>query len=540
METFKKLFGSLLVFVYHCFDRLVIQGYLPLLAREAHIVYWFQQVQGVYPVTREALKKRTEEYRNWVNAYARNHKIPVEMATKGVKKEDYVLPHLKTMEKQNKYGVYFIFQSMEQGPCFDPIMPKYPTGDPNYRIIRRQRRMYMHLYFYIRDEVLGPMVMCVGTYLPFLTTYYLNGHNWIENQLKQKGVAFRKDDNAFLSVADPAELQKAANSLTAEVIRKRLDRWTLLVGPKFSDKERAKVNLNRNYSINQAEYCRNFIFRRNAPIHRIFERSCEMGLFTLTADKVAQIFGFRKTRRLRGKLYSLLEKVDHGHHVLRAYAKSAVARMYEKFSTFLRLEVCVNRVKDFGLNKGLENLEKLRQTLISVTDRFAGFEAQGLNVHVEFPLFQRLALPVMMGKTKIAGIKIHNTRILRLMEILLHHATQIQGWRTADIHQAILSAFDLKPETYTLTQLRYDLRKLRAHGLLERDGKRYCYRLTDKGAKVALMFVLFHKRVCGPVARSLFERKPNQQHKPNSKIESAYYKADAAIQNVIDQLAMAA
>jgi len=540
METFVKLFGSLLAFVYHCFDRLVIQGHLPLLAREAHIVYWFRDVQGVYPVTTEALKKRTEAYRNWVNAYARNHNIPVERAKKGVKKEDYVLPYLKRLEKKNQYGVYFIFQSMEQGPCFDPMMPKYPTDDPNYRIIRRQRRMYMHLYFYIRDEVIGPMVMCVGTYLPFLTTYYLNGHNWIENQLKQKGVAFRKDDNAFLSVADPVELQKAADSLTAEVIRKRLDRWTLLVGPKFSDKERSKVNLTRTYSINQAEYSRNVIFRRNTPIHRIFERSCEMGLFTLTADKVAQIFGFRKTKRLRGKLYSLLEKVDHGRHVLRAYAKSAVARMYEKYSTFLRLEVCVNRVKDFGLNKGIENLEKLRQTLVTVTDRFAGFEAQGLNVHVEFPLFQRLALPVTLGKTKIAGIKIHNTRILRLMEILLHHATQIQGWRTADIHQAILSAFSLKPDTYTLTQLRYDLRKLRAHGLVERDGKRYCYRLTDKGAKVALMFVLFHKRVCGPVAHSLFDRKPNQQFNPNSKIETAYYKADAAIQNVLDQLATAA
>jgi hypothetical protein len=28
MELFTKLFGSLLVFVYHCFDRIVIHGYL--------------------------------------------------------------------------------------------------------------------------------------------------------------------------------------------------------------------------------------------------------------------------------------------------------------------------------------------------------------------------------------------------------------------------------------------------------------------------------------------------------------------------------
>ena len=540
MENFAKLFGNLLAFVYHCFDRIVIQGYLPLLAREAHIVYWFRNVLGVYPVTTEALKKRTEEYRKWVETYATNHKIPVERAVKGVKKEDYVRPYLERMEKQNRHGVYFIFQSMEQGACFDVAMPKFPTEDPNYRIIRRQRRMYTHLYFYIRDEELGPMVMCVGTYLPFLTTYYINEHHWIEVQLKRKGIAFRKDDNAFLSVADPAKLQSIADSLTAEMIQKRLDRWTLILGPKFSDKERAAVNLSRSYSINQADYCRNFFFKRNAPIHKIFERSCEMGLFTLTADKVAQIFGFRKTKRISGKLYSLLEKIDHGHHVLRAYAKSAVARMYEKYSTFLRLEVCVNRVKDFGLNKGLENLGKLRQTLTAVTDRFASFEAKNLNVHVDFPLFQRVALPVTMGKTKLAGIKIHNTPILRLMEILLHHATQVQGWRTAEIHQAIVTAFGLKPDTYTLTQLRYDIRKLRAHGLVERDGKRYCYRLTDKGTKVALMFVLFHKRVCGPIANSLFDRQPNEKHKPSSKIETAYYKADAAIQNVIKQLAMAA
>ena len=136
-------------------------------------------------------------------------------------------------------------------------------------------------------------------------------------------MAYRKNDNAFLWVANPEALQAAADRLSEEVIRKRLDYWTVLLGPKFSKKERARVKLNRDYSINQVEYCRNFIFKRNAPIHKIFERSCEMGLLNLTADKVAQIFGFRKHKRLRGKLYTMLEKIDHGHHVLRAYAKDA-------------------------------------------------------------------------------------------------------------------------------------------------------------------------------------------------------------------------
>jgi integrase len=45
---------------------------------------------------------------------------------------------------------------------------------------------------------------------------------------------------------------------------------------------------------------------------------------------------------------------------------------------------------------------------------------------------------------------------------------------------------------------------MKAHGLLERIGRGYRHRLTDKGTKAALMFILFHKRVCGPLANSLF------------------------------------
>jgi hypothetical protein len=165
-----------------------------------------------------------------------------------------------------------------------------------------------------------------------------------------------------------------------------------------------------------------------------------MARFRLAADKVAYIFGVRVTKRIRGKLHGGLEKLDHGHHVMRTYCRKLVGRLYEKFSTFLLVEVCVNRMKDLGLNKGLQNLERLRQKLVGITDRFAGFEAQSLNVHVEFPLFQKIALPVMSGQTKIAGIKIHDTRMMRLMEVLLHGGTQLNGWLSADIHQAILSS----------------------------------------------------------------------------------------------------
>ena len=100
-----------------------------------------------------------------------------------------------------------------------------------------------------------------------------------------------------------------------------------------------------------------------------------------------------------------------------------------------------------------------------------------------------------------------------------------------------MATFDLKPADYALTQLRYDIRKLKKHGLLERDGKRYAYRLTETGNKAALMFVLFHKRVCGPLANTLFRHRPAAISDPPAKIETAYHKADLAIQRLIDLVA---
>src|SRR4051812_9149263 len=231
MELFAKLFDSLLVFVYHCFDRIVIHGYLSGLSRPEQVVYFFRDVVGVPVVDKTALSQRTGEYRHWVEAFARNHQTPIEWAQKGVRKEDYVRPSFRRMERAARYGVYFIFQSMEQGATFRCSLPKFPTQDPNHRILRQQRSRYTHYYFYLRDETLGPMVLRVASFFPFQTTYYLNGHSFIEQELNREKIGFRKNDNAFLAVDDAAALQAAADRLTPDVIRARLEYWTLILGP---------------------------------------------------------------------------------------------------------------------------------------------------------------------------------------------------------------------------------------------------------------------------------------------------------------------
>ncbi len=179
----------------------------------------------------------------------------------------------------------------------------------------------------------------------------------------------------------------------------------------------------------------------------------------------------------------------------------------------------------------------MRERFQDITGRFAGFQAQWLNVHVDFPLLQRLALPITVGAVRYPGIKIHDQRVIRLLEILLHGGTHVGGWTAKQIHQAVLTTFHLSDRRYGLNQLRYDLRRLKGHGLLQRDGSRYAYRLTPKGVQVALLFLFFHKRLCGPLAQSRFHHRPAARHQTPSRLEAAYHRADTAIQRIVDLLA---
>jgi hypothetical protein len=62
-ELFAKLFSSLLGFVYDCFDRIVIYGYLSGLSRPEQVVWFLREVSGIPVVIRRRSARRTGDYR---------------------------------------------------------------------------------------------------------------------------------------------------------------------------------------------------------------------------------------------------------------------------------------------------------------------------------------------------------------------------------------------------------------------------------------------------------------------------------------------
>jgi len=540
MELLLKLFSHWMQFTYHCFDRIILNGYHSGLSRPANIVYWIREVHQHPKVTKEFLRKRTERYQGWVESFAANQAIPIAWADHR-RNDERMRPHLAKARKQQRFGLYYILKSREQGPAFTCHDPKYPSQDPNYVIVRNVKKLYTFYYFYIYDKTLGPIYLRIGSYVPFLASAYLNGHGYLARRLEEAGHRFRERENSIVEVDDPALLQQQAQSLCAPVIQQRLTYWSYRLGPKFSRAERKAMYLERYWCFAQVEYCLNFIFKRNRPIRDLFIRSCDLGLMTLTAERIAQFFGRRVNRRFQGKLHTVLERRDHGVHVLRAWFKNNFLKQYEKWRTFLRLEVVSNNVRELGVSKkGLRAMNELKEVMAKAVGRFAEASAINLNNAGQYDLLAHLAKPTTSGKskTRVAGLRIESGRIARLLGLLMRGAPgNLQGWRSRELHQTALRDFELTVRQYSLNQLRYDLRKLKAHGILVRIKGSHRYRLTTEGCRAALVFVQIRRKIYGPIAKSQLQRRPDPDYLPDSKIERAYNKLNKSMDELVALLA---
>lgn len=541
MDRLSQLFPDDVVFSYGCMDRVVIRGYYPALQREDNIVHFFRDVVGASVVDSGALASRTLRYRQWLDAYVRDHQIERVAAPKGVKNEDFVQSYYQQLGRQE--GIACILTSMEQGSTFVSYEPRFKTDNERYRIIKRCRKLFQHLYFYVFDPVLGPMSLRVGTYLPFSVQAYLNGHSFVAEQLTRQKVGFEKYDNAILAVDDVTALRAAAAALTPELIRERCDHWARKLAPAFSRAERDAANLaGYHYSVAQIEYAYDTIFRPQTALSALFRRLSELGAFLGGADRTMTVFGRRINCRYQGKLMTVLEAANQGHPVLRGYYQTSYAKLYGKpdqaqHDRCLRAEVCINDPYHLGVKRGLEHLPTLVERMAGTAERYLDLHADLLDSTVDTGQLAALAQPTVRGKRRIPGMRLHDDRVLRLLEVLLEPGGLVADWTTADLYAHISARHHLTAEDYRPSQLRYDLWKLRAKNLVDRVGATRRYRLTEAGARIGVLLVKLRFRLLGPLVTLAAQPRP-RTNSPATPVETAIRHLDTALDEVLSALAL--
>jgi hypothetical protein len=126
--------------------------------------------------------------------------------------------------------------------------------------------------------------------------------------------------------------------------------------------------------------------------------------------------------------------------------------------------------------------------------------------------------------------------MIRLMEVLLDGGAVIAGRRATELQHAVVTQFHPPPSSTGSTN----------SGTISASSRRTA---SSKATAVAmrtasptrtsawqLRFLLFHQRLCGPLANSLFHHRPDSTVQLNSPLEAAYHKADAAIEDIVHLL----
>ncbi len=151
-----------------------------------------------------------------------------------------------------------------------------------------------------------------------------------------------------------------------------------------------------------------------------------------------------------------------------------------------------------------------------------------------------LARPVQVGHRRVPGLKLEDDRVIRLLEGLLHPGTFVADWSSREVHARLLGRHRLTEPEYRLSQLRYDLGKLRAHGLVERLGTSRRYRLTPPGLKLGVLLLKLRTRLLGPLTTLAVNRPPRRPTRNASEVEAAFGQVDAALDHLCTTLGLSA
>ena len=143
-----------------------------------------------------------------------------------------------------------------------------------------------------------------------------------------------------------------------------------------------------------------------------------------------------------------------------------------------------------------------------------------------------VAQPIQVGKRRVPGLRLQDDRVLRLLDVLLHPGGFVADWTSRDALARLLDRHRLAEADYRLSQLRYDLGKLRAYGFVERIGRTRRYRLTARGLKFGILLVKLRTRLLGPLATLATAPTPPPDTTTDSAVEAAFRQVDHTIDHL--------
>jgi hypothetical protein len=486
MELLTKKYETELKGVLECYDRIIIVGNLfPLCYPQGMTSYLYGQRIRIFDYTQFAEPLR-DEIKSTIQGVAKENGLEIEyIGKKTWRKEDRVKEIMAQRGEQP--GVVHIFSALEKCQSYQPWYDKGKKGRP---YLKKRSGKCLHYYVYFIDEDYGLCYLRIPTWCPFRLQFYCNGHRWLAQQLKQKGIEFELMDNAFVDIADFDAANQLAAQIEPEALHAKLDELAQRYCPVVK-----KLDLTYRWTIMQAEFATDLVFKRQEDVQAFYPYLLETLIHAVKPADIATFLG----RKLHGNYQDEMGNRFNIRHLgsrIKHHMGSVSIKMYDKFSLILRIETTVNDVSFFqqyrqvhhrhgqtstkwaSMLKSIYSLPALQECLVAANQRYLKFISAIETPEFGLQQLQQVTDTQTENNHRYKGFNLLTEEDASLLRILL------RGEFVLGLTNKALRQFLPNKSPSQVSRL---LKRLRVHGLLKKVGKQYKYHLTNLGRRVATM-----------------------------------------------------
>ena len=518
------------VFEVESIDRMYLNVWQPRLAYGGGVQGFFVGHRGYHYASTALMDPMTKAFVTDIHGFVAARGLELVHFAKGQRKDDIAQEFLARSDDEE--GVLFVGRAQEKAGVWHTQRRYSPTTGASYAWLVRSSAFINFFYFYCVDADFGPFFLKFSTYFPYTAKLCINGNEWAKRQAAKAGIGFTPLDNGFAACQDVAAVQAICDSLGPEHIDALLRKWLRILPTPFTDDDEA-AGYRYELSILQAEFSLTQMLDRPVSGRIFFEQVLHDNLDIGRPDQISLIFD-RRLRRTGGRptpgrfrTRVITQGVVPSLHV---DYKNAKIKQYHKQGRALRTETTINDTRDFGLSKRLTHLPALRQIGFTANRRLLGVQRLSHDpIHGARALTDLTAPIITDTGTRIPGLRFADTRVHALLQALLVHRLLPHGFTNRDLRTLIAPLLGTTTEHITAGKMTYDLRRLRAHGLIARIPHTRRYQVTDTGLSHALLLTHAHDHLLRAGLAQLTD--------PDPPASTRLRAADRAYQAAFDDLA---
>jgi hypothetical protein len=357
--------------VLSCYDRIIIRGTIPgWCFAEGMTAFLNSNHVPLFDYPEWAKSSNNEIHKNAERLAAENGiKIEFIRKIKSFRKEARIQALL--VQRGNHPGLVHIFSAMENCTSYKP----WHDRQSGKNSLKKDSGRCLHYYFYFVDKEFGLCYLRVPTWCPFQLQFYFNGHNWLAGKLSKRSIPYVSQDNAFLDIADFSTAQELSDNIRVEDLHQVLDIFARKYCPVIKS-----YSLSVHWSIAQAEYATDIIFKRQSDLGLLYEPLIRCAIHSVKPENIATFLGQKLHMNYEGEIGNNFNTRIQGTRISHHMGEVAI-KMYDKFGKMLRIETTVNDVSQFKTYREVDQRDGARVKKIAVMKK---------NIYSLFPLFHSL------------------------------------------------------------------------------------------------------------------------------------------------------